>query len=115
MGNCLPKMSLESCADLRRRRRPHQHAQAHRSAPAATKSHLGTPVADQDPAMANLEERDLTHPNEICYATINHGLKENPPMINGNHETEYALICMPAKKVTFTGHQDNEYDYVLIS
>ncbi|XP_077663421.1 uncharacterized protein LOC144259115 isoform X1 [Eretmochelys imbricata] len=51
MGNCLPKMSLESCADLRRRRRPHQHAQAHRSAPAATKSHLGTPVADQDPAM----------------------------------------------------------------
>lgn len=63
----------------------------------------------------NLEERDLTHPNEICYATINHGLTEPPPMINSNHETEYALICMPAKKVTFTGHQDNEYDYVLIS
>ncbi|KAM9170629.1 uncharacterized protein ACDP82_006733 [Pangshura tecta] len=100
MGNCLPKISPESCAYLRRRRRPHQHAQAHRGAPSAAKD--------------NLEETDLTHPNEICYATINHSLKEKPAMINSDHETEYAFI-MPAKTVTFTSHQDNEYDYVLIS
>ncbi|KAG6935174.1 hypothetical protein G0U57_015425 [Chelydra serpentina] len=36
-------------------------------------------------------------------------------MIDSNHETEYAFISMPAKKETFTGHQDNEYEYVLIS
>lgn len=101
MGNCLPKISRESRAYLRRRRRSHQHTQAHRGAPAAAKD--------------NLEETDLTHPNEICYATINHSLKEKPAMINCDHETEYAFVSMPAKKVTFTSHQDNVYDYVLIS
>ncbi|KAH1186999.1 hypothetical protein KIL84_019748 [Mauremys mutica] len=115
MGNCLPKISRESRAYLRRRRRSHQHAQAHRGAPAAAKSYMGAPIVDQNPAMDNLEETDLTHPNEICYATINHSLKEKPAIINCDHETEYAFVSMPAKKVTFTSHQDNVYDYVLIS
>nr|XP_006116885.1 uncharacterized protein LOC102460803 isoform X2 [Pelodiscus sinensis] len=80
--------------------------QTHRSSSAAAKSQLGTTMEDQDPSLDSLEKRDLSDPHEICYATINHTVKQKPTMTNSNHETEYAFVNMPAKKGTSTSHQN---------